>query len=134
MIAAPAAALLLAGAGPAAAGPATALPLLRSAPAPGMLSPGSSRPPGGGLAINRALSGAAAADSEQPGSPAANATDGDAGTDWCPTGWEGTLTVDLARRHNVDMPIADQMHAMLYEARPPKEAIRRLMERSLKGE
>jgi len=43
-------------------------------------------------------------------------------------------TVDLARRHNVDMPIADQMHAMLYEARPPKEAIRRLMERSLKGE
>jgi len=43
-------------------------------------------------------------------------------------------TVDLARRHNVDMPIADQMHAMLYEARPPKEAIRQLMERSLKGE
>src|SRR6266566_4778565 len=36
-------------------------------------------------------------------------------------------TVDLARRHNVDMPIADQMHAMLYEARPPKEAIRQLM-------
>jgi glycerol-3-phosphate dehydrogenase (NAD(P)+) len=43
-------------------------------------------------------------------------------------------TVDLARRHKVEMPIADQMHAMLYEARPPKEAIRRLMERSLKGE
>jgi glycerol-3-phosphate dehydrogenase (NAD(P)+) len=43
-------------------------------------------------------------------------------------------TVDLARRHKVEMPIADQMHAMLYEARPPKEAIRQLMERSLKGE
>ena len=43
-------------------------------------------------------------------------------------------TVDLARRHKVEMPIADQMHAMLYQARPPKEAIRQLMERSLKGE
>ncbi len=43
-------------------------------------------------------------------------------------------TVDLSRRHRVEMPIADQMHAMLYEARPPKEAIRQLMERTLKGE
>jgi len=32
------------------------------------------------------------------------------------------------------MPIAEQMYALLYEARPPKEAIRLLMERSLKGE
>jgi glycerol-3-phosphate dehydrogenase (NAD(P)+) len=43
-------------------------------------------------------------------------------------------TVDLARRHGIEMPIAEQMHAMLCEARPPKEAIRQLMERSLKGE
>jgi len=43
-------------------------------------------------------------------------------------------TVDLAERHSVDMPIARQMHAMLYENRPPREAIRLLMERSLKGE
>jgi glycerol-3-phosphate dehydrogenase (NAD(P)+) len=43
-------------------------------------------------------------------------------------------TVGLARRYGVEMPIAEQMHAMLYEARPPKEAIRRLMERALKGE
>jgi glycerol-3-phosphate dehydrogenase (NAD(P)+) len=43
-------------------------------------------------------------------------------------------TVDLARRHAVEMPIAEQMHAMLFEGRSPKEAIRRLMERSLKGE
>jgi glycerol-3-phosphate dehydrogenase (NAD(P)+) len=43
-------------------------------------------------------------------------------------------TVDLARRHAVEMPIAEQMHAMLFEGRSPKEAIRRLMERSLKSE
>lgn len=43
-------------------------------------------------------------------------------------------TMQLARRLNVEMPIAEQMYAMLYEARAPREAIRRLMERSLKGE
>jgi len=43
-------------------------------------------------------------------------------------------TVDLARRHSVEMPIAQQMHAMLQLGRPPQEAIRQLMERSLKGE
>jgi len=43
-------------------------------------------------------------------------------------------TVDLARRHSVEMPIAQQMHAMLELGRPPLEAIRQLMERSLKGE
>jgi glycerol-3-phosphate dehydrogenase (NAD(P)+) len=43
-------------------------------------------------------------------------------------------TVDLARRHGVEMPIAEQMYAMLYESRSPREALRQLMERSLKGE
>ncbi len=43
-------------------------------------------------------------------------------------------TVDLARRLNVEMPIAEQMYAMLHDARPPREAIRQLMERSLKPE
>jgi glycerol-3-phosphate dehydrogenase (NAD(P)+) len=43
-------------------------------------------------------------------------------------------TVDLARRHNVDMPISFQMFEMLNFEVPPREAIRRLMERSLKGE
>ena len=43
-------------------------------------------------------------------------------------------TVDLARKHGVEMPIAEQMYAMLYESRSPREAIRQLMERSLKGE
>lgn len=43
-------------------------------------------------------------------------------------------TVDLARRQSVEMPIAQQMHAMLELGRPPREAIRQLMERTLKGE
>ena len=43
-------------------------------------------------------------------------------------------TVDLARRQQVEVPIAEQMHAMLHLRRPPREAIRRLMERSLKEE
>ena len=43
-------------------------------------------------------------------------------------------TVGLARRYSVEMPIAEQMHATLFEGRPPKEAIRQLMERALKGE
>jgi glycerol-3-phosphate dehydrogenase (NAD(P)+) len=42
--------------------------------------------------------------------------------------------VELARRHQVEMPIVDQMHAMLYEDRTPVDAIRQLMDRSLKPE
>lgn len=40
----------------------------------------------------------------------------------------------LARRHGVDMPIVEQMHAVLNEGRSPADALRQLMERSLKGE
>jgi glycerol-3-phosphate dehydrogenase (NAD(P)+) len=43
-------------------------------------------------------------------------------------------TVDLARRFGVEMPIAEQMHAMLHLGRLPRDAIRQLMERTLKGE
>jgi glycerol-3-phosphate dehydrogenase (NAD(P)+) len=43
-------------------------------------------------------------------------------------------TVQLARRAQVEMPITEQMHAVLYENRAPREAIRELMERSLKPE
>jgi glycerol-3-phosphate dehydrogenase (NAD(P)+) len=43
-------------------------------------------------------------------------------------------TVDLARRHGVETPISDQMFQMLHTGLSPREAIRRLMERSLKGE
>jgi len=43
-------------------------------------------------------------------------------------------TVQLARKLNVEMPITEQMHAVLYEGRSPKDAIRELMERRLKHE
>lgn len=42
--------------------------------------------------------------------------------------------VELAGRHQVEMPIAEQMHAMLHLGRSPAEAIRILMERNLKRE
>jgi len=45
-----------------------------------------------------------------------------------------TAAVELARRHGVEMPIAEQMHQMLHHGLDPREAVRRLMERSLKGE
>ena len=43
-------------------------------------------------------------------------------------------TADLARRLGVEMPISAQMFEMLNFGLPPREAIRRLMERTLKGE
>ena len=42
--------------------------------------------------------------------------------------------MDLARRYSVEMPITFHMHQVLHEGLAPREAIRRLMERSLKGE
>ena len=42
--------------------------------------------------------------------------------------------VDLARRVHVEMPIASQMYQMLTFGLPPQQAIRQLMERSLKSE
>jgi glycerol-3-phosphate dehydrogenase (NAD(P)+) len=41
---------------------------------------------------------------------------------------------DLARRHAVEMPISQQMFQMLHFGQTPREAIRSLMERSLKEE
>ena len=41
--------------------------------------------------------------------------------------------VELARRSRVEMPIAEQMYQMLHYGVSPKEAIQRLMERSLEG-
>lgn len=40
----------------------------------------------------------------------------------------------LARQLRIEMPISEQMAAVLYEGRPPREAIRELMERRLKHE
>jgi glycerol-3-phosphate dehydrogenase (NAD(P)+) len=45
-----------------------------------------------------------------------------------------TATWELARRLGVEMPITEQMHQMLYLGVPPREAVRRLMERSLRSE
>jgi len=42
--------------------------------------------------------------------------------------------VDLASRYGVEMPIAREMYGVLHNGNSPREAIQRLMERSLKGE
>lgn len=51
---------------------------------------------------------------------------------------EGVATtrsvMDLARKYRVDMPIAEGVHAVLFEGLDPLEAITRLMSRELKGE
>lgn len=41
---------------------------------------------------------------------------------------------ELARRHSIEMPITEQIFAVLYESKPPRDAIRALMERRLKSE
>jgi len=51
---------------------------------------------------------------------------------------EGVETADVAvalgTKFDVDLPIIQQMHAVLRLGKPPREALRDLMERSLKGE
>jgi glycerol-3-phosphate dehydrogenase (NAD(P)+) len=51
---------------------------------------------------------------------------------------EGVFTTDaalqLARRHGVEMPITEQMHAILNKGKSPKDAIQDLMMRSAKSE
>jgi glycerol-3-phosphate dehydrogenase (NAD(P)+) len=42
--------------------------------------------------------------------------------------------LQLARRSGIEMPITEQMYAVLYENRPPRDAIRELMQRKLKEE
>jgi glycerol-3-phosphate dehydrogenase (NAD(P)+) len=42
--------------------------------------------------------------------------------------------VALGAKFGVDLPIIQQMHAVLHHSKPPRAAIRDLMERSLKGE
>jgi glycerol-3-phosphate dehydrogenase (NAD(P)+) len=43
-------------------------------------------------------------------------------------------TIKLAQQKGVEMPIAEQMYAVLYQNRAPRDAVRELMERSLKAE
>jgi glycerol-3-phosphate dehydrogenase (NAD(P)+) len=45
-----------------------------------------------------------------------------------------TAAWELARRVGVEMPITEQMYQMLHLGLPPREAVRRLMERSLRSE
>jgi len=45
-----------------------------------------------------------------------------------------TSAVALGQKFDVDLPIINQMYAVLYESRPPLEAIRALLDRSLKHE
>jgi arabinogalactan endo-1,4-beta-galactosidase len=52
--------------------------------------------------LNIALEGTATADTEATGSPAANAIDGSASTQWCSTQWTGSVTVDLGRVRSLD--------------------------------
>ena len=51
---------------------------------------------------------------------------------------EGVLTtnaaVGLARKHKVEMPITEQMYAILHDGKSPKEAIRELMNRPTTAE
>jgi glycerol-3-phosphate dehydrogenase (NAD(P)+) len=42
--------------------------------------------------------------------------------------------VDLGAKFGVDLPIIQQMHAVLHRGKDPREALRDLMERTLKGE
>jgi glycerol-3-phosphate dehydrogenase (NAD(P)+) len=41
---------------------------------------------------------------------------------------------DLANKYNVEMPIVDEVYQLLYEDKDPKQAVRDLMNRELKGE
>ena len=45
-----------------------------------------------------------------------------------------TAAVGLARAHRIEMPITEQMHAILHERKSPKEAIQDLMTRTGKSE
>jgi glycerol-3-phosphate dehydrogenase (NAD(P)+) len=45
-----------------------------------------------------------------------------------------TAAVGLAHARNVEMPITQQMHAILHEGKSPREAIEQLMSRSAKSE
>ena len=45
-----------------------------------------------------------------------------------------TAAVGLARARGVEMPITEQMHAILHEGKAPREAIHELMTRSSKSE
>ena len=48
--------------------------------------------------------------------------------------WTAKAAWALARRHRVEMPITEQVHAILFEGKPPREALRDLMRRGPRAE
>jgi arabinogalactan endo-1,4-beta-galactosidase len=74
------------------------LPLVTAAAATSP-SPARASAPNTVPTVNWALAGAstATATTAESDQPASHAIDGDAGTDWCTSGWTGTLTVDLGQ-------------------------------------
>jgi arabinogalactan endo-1,4-beta-galactosidase len=78
------------------------VPVTRPGVPAGLAAAGAADPGRAGPSVNLALGGQASASSEQSASPAAHAVDGDAGTGWCPSGWSGSLTVDLGQPRVLD--------------------------------
>jgi glycerol-3-phosphate dehydrogenase (NAD(P)+) len=48
--------------------------------------------------------------------------------------WTTKAALALARKHRVDMPITEELHKILHEGKPPKDALRDLMKRDQKAE
>jgi glycerol-3-phosphate dehydrogenase (NAD(P)+) len=48
--------------------------------------------------------------------------------------WTARALVGLAKKHGVDMPITREVHAILYEGKPPWDALRDLMRRGPRAE
>ncbi len=48
--------------------------------------------------------------------------------------WTVRAVVGLARKHGVDMPITREVHAILHEGKPPRDALRDLMRRGPRAE
>jgi glycerol-3-phosphate dehydrogenase (NAD(P)+) len=48
--------------------------------------------------------------------------------------WSAKAVLDVAKKKGVDMPITQQVHAILFEKKPAKEALRDLMRRDMKPE
>jgi glycerol-3-phosphate dehydrogenase (NAD(P)+) len=58
-----------------------------------------------------------------------------ASTSMVAEGVETTRSVHaLAARVGVELPITAEVHAVLFEEKPPREAVEALMQRELKGE
>src|SRR6266702_6894380 len=71
------------------------VPLMAALAKPSSPAAGSAGP--AGPTVNWALSGQASASSSGASTPASAAVDGDAGTNWCPSSWTGSLVVDLGQ-------------------------------------